>query len=179
MTMIDPEPQSETLDVSQININSKLYMDTLRQDYFDHERELLRILISRAFPDKDEFYIRLADNMNYFIHHDGKQLVVGELDLFIDDQYKSFILNADKSVSPSTNLNQIICIDEQNVMLLIDKEKVSGPHDQRAYKKCTFQNFVVPDFIPFKREFTLGSNKVILEKLPVRKNYEESNWYAH
>jgi len=46
-------------------------VDTLRQDIFDRPRDLLRVMMTKVSPDLDHFYIRLADNLNYFVHHDG------------------------------------------------------------------------------------------------------------
>ena len=68
-----PEKVPEALDIGRLNIRSRLYMETLREDYFDRERELIKIMITKVNADKnnEEFHIRLADNMNYFVHHDG------------------------------------------------------------------------------------------------------------
>ena len=77
------EEQTDDIWVEEINVNSKLKLDSLRQDMDDRQRDLIRVMMTRVEPNSQEFYIRLADNLNYFVHHDGKVLKIGELDLFI------------------------------------------------------------------------------------------------
>ena len=103
---------------------------------------------------------------------------MGELDLFIDDRMKSFVINSDMTVSPSFNTDLVIALDKNTMMCLIESkvEDDSGAprqqNPQDEHKICYFTNFKVPDFVPFRREFKLGSNKVILEKLLERLNYD-------
>ena len=74
--------------------------------------------MTKVSPDEDYFHIRLADNPNYFIHHDGKCLKIGELDLFIPSDMKTWVMNEDRTISPVWNRDWIIGLDENGLLIL-------------------------------------------------------------
>jgi len=74
--------------------------------------------MTKVSPNEDHFYIRLADNLNYFIHHDGKFLKIGELDLFIPSEKKTFVMNEDRTISPVYNREYIIGLNENGLLIL-------------------------------------------------------------
>ena len=58
--------------------------------------------------------MRLESNLTMFIHHKDGELVIGDLDFMIDNKMKKFVLNKDKSISPSSKPGFVIgvCPDD-------------------------------------------------------------------
>ena len=69
---------------------------------------MVRIKLVKVSPDNEDFFMRLATNLTTFIHHDGNQVCVGEVDFMIPHVNKIWILNDDKSISPRSDPSKII-----------------------------------------------------------------------
>lgn len=118
--------------------------------------------------------MRLATNLTIFIHHDGNQVCIGEVDFMIPHINKIWMLNADKSISPRSDPNKVIGVkdlqdDPERTLILMDANK-EGRHNRLIFKMLER----IPDYVDFRREFKFGSNTVILEQLRERLNYAES-----
>lgn len=134
-------------------------------------RDLVRIKLVKVSHEGDDFFMRLATNLTMFIHHDGNHICIGEVDFMIPHENKIWILNDDKSISPRTDPTKIIGVkmdDPQQSLILMDADG-EGFSNRLLFKMLER----IPDYVDFRREFEFGNNKVILEQLRVRNNYEE------
>jgi len=57
------------------------------------DRPLVRIKLTRVDFMTDEFYIRLANDLTCYMHHNGKDILMGDVDFLIKNQNKRFFLN--------------------------------------------------------------------------------------
>jgi len=157
-----------------VNANHNFGLVSIRRDA---DRALVRIKLTRVDFTSDEFYIRLATDLMSYVHHNGTDLLMGDVDFLIKNENKRFFLNADRSISPKTDPKKVIGVNENdpNMMLcLLDQNTDLGRSN-----KILFQSLAtVPEYIDFKREFLLGSNKVILLQLRDRIGYANSLKYA-
>lgn len=71
----------------------------------------MKVVLVRCNPEGNEFYIRMANNMNYLVNYDNSNnLCVGELEFMIPSNRKSWVLNRDKTLSPYGSPNFFISI---------------------------------------------------------------------
>ena len=95
----------------------------------DSDRNLVRIKLTRVNFTSDEFYIRLATDLMCYMHHNGKDILMGDVDFLIKNENKRFFLNNDRSISPKTHPGKVIAINDNdpNMMLcLLDKNTELG-----------------------------------------------------
>ena len=63
-----------------------------------------KIVLVRCNPNENEFYIRMADNLNLMVNHDDNfNVCVGELEFLITNNSKVWLMNKDKTISPKNN----------------------------------------------------------------------------
>jgi len=80
----------------KLKFNTKLYTEVSSSDF--------KIILVRCNPNGNEFYIRMADNLNLMVNYDeNNNICIGELEFLIPNNKKSWILNQDKTISPKND----------------------------------------------------------------------------
>lgn len=80
----------------------------------DSDRNLVRIKLTRVNFTSDEFYIRLANDLTCYIHHNGSELQMGDVDFLVNNKNKRFFLNDDRSISPMTDPTKVVAIEDND-----------------------------------------------------------------
>lgn len=57
------------------------------------DRPLVRIKLTRVNFTSDDFHIRLATDLMSYCHHNGEELLMGDVDFLINNDKKRFFLN--------------------------------------------------------------------------------------
>lgn len=81
--------------------------------------------------------MRLEGNLTLFIHHDGTEMLVGEVDFLIPKANKLFLLNSDKSISPASHPEKVIGIrsdDDQKKLYIIDRDHPESKINRLKFK---------------------------------------------
>jgi len=81
--------------------------------------------------------MRLDGDLSLFIHHDGNEMLVGEVDFLIPKKNKLFILNSDKSISPASDPEKVIGVrrgDVQKRLYIIDRSSPDSKTNRLKFK---------------------------------------------
>lgn len=110
----------------------------------------------------------------------ANEVCIGELGCLIPFENKVWTLNEDKTISPYDRSDIVIGVADKTQGKVLTLLKQDKQKDTMEKDTCViyFDQFDLPFFVPFRREFTMSGRRVILEQTLKRKNFLESMKHA-